>query len=571
MLLSPGMRRLFLAALAATLVAPVPARAADPIMVLADVQPGMRCTGLTVVRGTAITSFDVEVLDVIDRERGPEVARILVRVSGPAVDGTGVGPGFSGSPILCAGADGVARNIGAISETIGEYGGKTALATPIDAILAQPVQPPGAAPRSSAVIGARSLAGPLTIAGLRPSIAAIFARAARKSGRSLIASPAASRAAFPPQPLVPGAAVSVGLTSGDIYVGVIGTVAYADDADVWLFGHGVDEVGRRSLFLQDASISTVVNNPIAIPDVSTYKLGSAGNDLGTVNADGPNAVAGRLGALPPNYVLKISAHDLDTGRERSSFTRIADESDVGRPAGISPLGVSATAAVAEVAAEVLDGAPARQSGEMCVAVTLRELRKPMRFCDTYAIDGTVTNALAGAAAQDMAAAVALLESYRFGTLHPSAIEVGLRVRRGLRQAFIVGVKGPRRARRGTRIAIRLKLRRTGTGARSFRTVRVRLPRDLQPGTRTIRLTGTAADIGSNPDEDSDVSVLFDDAPGADQDPGPESVSALRSSFEDLARYNGIVASIGDRPEVDVYRDPEVRITGETRVRVRITR
>jgi hypothetical protein len=565
------MRRLLLAALAATLVAPAGANAADPIMPLDDVQPGMRCTGLTVVRGTAITSFDVEVLDVIDRERGRDAARILVRVWGPAVDATGLGPGFSGSPILCTDADGVARNIGAISETIGEYGGKTALATPIEAILAQPVQPPGAGPRSTALIGARSLAGPLTIAGLRPSVAAMFTRAARKAGRPLITSAAAPRAAFPPQPLVPGAAVSVGLTSGDIYVGAIGTVTYADDVNVWLFGHGIDDVGRRSVFLQDASISAVVNNPIAMPDVSTYKLGSAGNDVGTVVADGPKAIAGLLGVPPPHYGLRVSARDLDTGRERVSFTRIADESDIGRPAGISPLGASATAAVAEIAAEVLGGAPARQSGEMCVAVTLRELRTPLRFCNTYAIDGTVTNAFAGAAAQDMAAAITVIESYRFGTLHPSAIDVGMRVRRGLRQAFIVGVKGPGRARRGRRIAIRLKLRRTGTGARSFRTVHVRLPGDLEPGTRTIRLAGTAADIGSNPEEEGDVSVLFDETPGAEQDPGSESIDAVRSEFEDIGRYDGIVASIGDRPETDVYRDPTLRITGEVRTRVRITR
>ncbi|MEA2185226.1 MAG: hypothetical protein QOK16_237 [Solirubrobacteraceae bacterium] len=566
------MRRLLLAVLAATLVVPGSAYGADPIMPLADVQPGMRCTSLSVVRGTEIASFDVEVLDVIDRERGPEAARILVRVSGPVIDATGLGPGFSGSPIFCAGADGVRRNIGALSETIGEYGGKTAIATPIEAILAQPLQPPGAAPRTSRVVGARSLAGPLTIAGLRPSIAAMFTRAARKAGRALITSSAAPRAAFPPQPLVPGAAVSVGLSSGDVYIGALGTVAYADDdSNVWLFGHGIDDVGRRSLFLQDAYISTVVNNPVAIPDVSTYKLGSPGTDLGIVNADGPKAIAGRLGALPPNYALKISAHDLDTGRERSSFTRIADESDVGRPAGISPLGVVATAAVAEVAAEVLGGAPARQSGDMCVAVTLRELRTPMRFCNTYAIDGTVTNALAGPAAQDMAAAVAVLESYRFGTLHPTGIEVGLRVRRGLRQAFIVGGKGPDRARRGTRIAIRLKLRRTGTGARSFRTIHVRLPSDLEPGPHTIRLAGTVADIGSNPDEQADVSVLFEESPGADQDPGAESLDAVRSDFEELGRYDGIIASIGDRPEVNVYRDPKLRITGEARTRVTITR
>ena len=91
------MRRLLLAAVAAALVTPAGARAADPILPLSEVRPGMRCTGLTVVRGLQITPFDVEVLDVVNPQGGG-AARILVRVSGPAVDATGLGPGFSGSP-----------------------------------------------------------------------------------------------------------------------------------------------------------------------------------------------------------------------------------------------------------------------------------------------------------------------------------------------------------------------------------------------------------------------------------------------------------------------------------------
>jgi hypothetical protein len=94
---------------------------------------------------------------------------------------------------------------------------------------------------------------------------------------------------------------------------------------------------------------------------------------------------------------------------------------------------------------------------------------------------------------------------------------------------------------------------------------------LEPGPHTIRLAGTVADIGSNPDEQADVSVLFEESPGADQDPGAESLDAVRSDFEELARYDGIIASIGDRPEVNVYRDPKLRITGEARTRVTITR
>src|SRR5215213_6586337 len=122
-------------------VAPA-ALAADPIMPLSEVRPGMRCTGLSVIRGTEISSFDVEIMDVIAAETGLSGARILVRVSGPAVDSTGIGPGFSGSPVICDG-----RNAGAISEGLGEYGNRVALATPIEGMLRERPTPPASARR----------------------------------------------------------------------------------------------------------------------------------------------------------------------------------------------------------------------------------------------------------------------------------------------------------------------------------------------------------------------------------------------------------------------------------------
>jgi hypothetical protein len=571
MLLSHGMRRLLLAALAAALVAPAAASAADPVMPLGEVQAGMRCTALTVVRGTTITSFDVEVLDVIDRQR-PEVARILIRVSGPAVDQSGIGPGFSGSPILCPGADGVARNIGAISAGIGQYGGKVGLATPIELILAEPVLPPSSAARSlqrSAVIGSRSLAGPLTLSGLSPPIAAMFARAARKAGVALVTSGASPRAAsFPPQPLVPGAAASVGLTSGAIAIGAIGTVAYADGPSVWLFGHSLDGAGRRALFLQDAFIHAVVDNPVGAPELSTYKLGSPGNDVGTVTNDATNAVAGSVGALPASYPLKIFARDLDTGRVRSLVTSIVNEGDVGRPAGPSILAVAAAASVAEGASAVLGGAPARQTGDMCVTVTLRELKTPIRVCWDYAVDGSGPNALAGALSNDVGTVAAFLESYPFGVLHPTGVDVGLRVRRGLRQAWIVDASGPRRVKRGRKVTLKLALRRTQTGERFTRKIRFRVPADTRPGTRTIKLSGTDAEAGSNPNDDSDLSILFEEAP--EEGPMPESVEDIRDSIESLERYTGVTASIGD-VDIEAHRDRSLRISGDARVVLTVKR
>ncbi len=563
MLPSARMRRLLLAALAAALAAPASALAADPIMPLGEVQVGMRCTGLTVVRGIDISSFDVEVLDVIGAER-PGTARLLVRVSGPAIDATGVGPGFSGSPILCPGADGVARTIGAISETIGEFGGRTVLATPIEAILAQPPLPAAAAPIFP---GARSLAAPLTIAGLRPALASSFTRAASRAGRVLLSSGAAPRAVFEPRPLVAGSAATVGVTTGDISVGAVGTVAYADGPNVWLFGHQFDGAGRRSLFLQDAFIHAVINNPVAVPDVSTYKLSSPGHDLGAITSDGPTAVVGIQGAPPPSFPLRVTGKDLRTGRVVTNVTRIADEGDVGLPAGISPLALTAAAAVAQVASDILTGSPSRQSGDMCVKVTLRELRKPLRFCNDYAVEGQVPNAFAGAVTTDAAAATGIIDTYRFGTLHPTAVEVGIRARTGVDQAFITGGSSATSVRRGSRLRVRLRLRHTRTGLRSVRTILVPIPADTPRGVRTLRLSGTPADVGGNPEDPGDLSIVFEEEELGD-DPGAQSLAELRENFEALERFDGVTAILaGERREV--LRDPRLRITGTARLSVRV--
>src|SRR3954471_24285896 len=127
--------RVLAATVVALLLPAAPAVAGDPIMPLPDVHSGMRCTGYSVVRGTEISSFDVDIEDVIDGDASGEGPRLLIRVSGPAVDETGIGPGFSGSPIYCPDEQGTERNAGAISESLGQYGGDVVLATPIEAIL----------------------------------------------------------------------------------------------------------------------------------------------------------------------------------------------------------------------------------------------------------------------------------------------------------------------------------------------------------------------------------------------------------------------------------------------------
>jgi hypothetical protein len=397
----------------------------------------------------------------------------------------------------------------------------------------------------------------------------MFTRSARKAGRTLLASPASPRSAgYPPQPLLPGAAVSVGYTSGDIELGAIGTVTYSDGPNVWLFGHPLDGAGRRSLFLQDAYIHTVVNNPVGAPDLSTYKLGSAGNDVGTVTGDGIDSLNGRVGPLPPSFPVKVFARDRDTGRSLGLTTLVTDEGDVGKPTGPSILGIVGSAAAAEAASRVMRGAPARQSGEMCVKMTLRERKEPVRFCQRYAVEGSVANALAGGLSTDFAQAAQLLDEYVFGTLHVTGVEIGLRLRRGLRQAYLTDVSGPSRARRGQRIKLRLKLRRTVSGVSFTKTISLRIPRDMQPGDRTIKLAGVEADSGSDPDEEGELTFLFEDE--AEVEAPPDSVDEVVDAIENTERYDGVTATIGGR-DIEAYRDPNLRISGQARLELTIRR
>src|SRR5436853_598883 len=96
------LRHPIILALVALGVMPAAASAdGGPVMPLDQVQPGMNCTGETVVQGTSISSFNVHVVSVVESSSG---TRILVTVSGPAVDSTGVAEGMSGSPVYCPGA-----------------------------------------------------------------------------------------------------------------------------------------------------------------------------------------------------------------------------------------------------------------------------------------------------------------------------------------------------------------------------------------------------------------------------------------------------------------------------------
>jgi hypothetical protein len=553
------------------LLIPAAARAAgDPIMPLSQVTPGMHCTALSVVQGTTISSFNADVIDVVDGDAS-EGSRILIRASGPAVDATGIGEGFSGSPVYCPDGSGTMRNVGAISETVGDYGNKQVLVTPIEQILAGSTTPP----IGHRVAGAHPLPDPISITGLPRQVAAAVQMAARRTGRPLITAPGGSAAAgrFAPAPLVPGAAVSAGYSSGDIASGAIGTVSYRDGSTIWAFGHPLDDAGRRSLFLQDAYVYSVINNPVGISDAVTYKLSAPGHDLGTVTADGDSAIAGTIGPLPPHTTLTVDALDADTGRTETTKVQIADETDVGLPTGSSPLTFVGPLAVATAATDIYDGAPALESGRMCMSIKLVEYRKPFGFCNRYVSNTAISSdeppPLAELAANDASSAFSIFDAVTFARLHVQSVDVTLRAQRGLIDGFMISAKAPRHVRPGQRIPLAVRVRRY-RGRIATERFKVRLPADLPHGTQHLELIGTAPEDASA----GDLGTILIDVlgGGGDEtagDPGPRNLRDVIDAVQGTARNDGVRVAYPDlhpparrgRPRAPVFVDPKLRISG----------
>jgi hypothetical protein len=570
-------RSFAVAAVAAFLVPAAPALAGDPTMPLSQVQPGMQCTGRSVIQGTTISTFDVTVLDVAAGEAAG-IGNILIQVSGPAVDATGIGPGFSGSPIYCPDAAGVQRVIGAISQSVNEYGGKVALATSIDAILGTPIDVP-ARPASTrmkaAIASAKPIAAPLSVSGLNAPLANALTKAAAKAGRAVLAVPAGPLGFFPPQTLQPGSAVAVGYSNGDVRTSATGTAAYVDGDRVWIFGHELEGNGRRALLLQDAYVYRIINNPLQIGAIaSTYKLAASGHDLGTISNDGFSAVAGRTGVFPHTVPIQVIADDEDAKRRNVVNTSAADEAAVDLPSGGSWTSAVAPLAVSQAASSVLGSVPGRLTGEMCARITVTEIKKPLRFCNRYVSasggqseDGGSSNAVLSGAANDLGSALSAIDAYTGKAPNVAGVNVMLKVHRGTDQAFIRSISLPARVRAGQKVKVKVALQ-VVRGAKLNRTYSMTIPRDTRSGRQTLRLVGQDADQGA--DAFTTIILGEDEEENEGGDPGPSSLDELTADVRATERFDGVSLRIG-RVRGEAFRDDHYRISGQAETSVRVSR
>jgi hypothetical protein len=345
-------------------------------------------------------------------------------------------------------------------------------------------------------------------------------------------------------------------------------LTYRDGDTVYAFGHPLEAAGRRALLLQDAYVFTVIGNPLDVGIASSYKLAAPGHTLGTLTNDALAGVVGTVGAAPRTVPMTVRVADADTGARLVQRTNLVDEVDLGDPDGEGLLSLIAGLGVAQAVMNVYDGAPAQETGRMCMAIHVRELPRPLRSCQRHVteepIDPQDPPPIAMSMGDDLSAALDLIGHARYRALHLTRIDVSATVERGVRLATILDAKlAHRKVVPGRRVGVRLRLRLLRGPLRTLRCT-LRVPRGIRPGPRTLRIVGTPVD-GFGGGFFEFIEELFGGGGG-----GVQSTEELLVRFALMSHWDGVTAQIGGR-RVRLCRSPQVRIDGRALLEVKVKR
>ncbi len=352
--------RTLTAAIALAIVCWIPLPAATPLMPVGEIRAGMVGVGRTVFEGTDLQDFKAHIIGVLHNVQGPRRDLILARLEGGPLAKTGVAAGMSGSPVYIDG-----RLIGAVSYSIGAFPteaiagitpiaemkdatemprrgaspqaridlpitreGLTAALTATYARLAPfanrpaDVQVIGMPTGAGAQLGAmlRPISTPLVMNGFDPDSVAGLTSAFGAAGFTPVLGGAMAQGA--PElkkmtgPLREGDAIGVSLVGGDLEMGATGTITHIDGDRIYAFGHPFFNLGPSQFPMTRAYVYTMMPSLM-----SSFKISSMGEVIGTMQQDRATAIAGTLGKGPATLPMKVTLQSQrEDGKSDRSFT-----------------------------------------------------------------------------------------------------------------------------------------------------------------------------------------------------------------------------------------------------------
>lgn len=295
------------------------------IFPLSEVKPGLIGVGKTVVQGTTVEEFVVEVIGVIPQSP-PTPNLIMVRVSGDPIDKSGgIASGMSGSPVYIDG-----KLLGAIGYGYSYTDHRIGLVTPAEEMLKlldvlekdpEPIEQEWQIetrssehfiPLEKENIPSEDsfipLNTPLMIGGISGRSFKYLEKELSQYDFRLIQGLTGSSTSFLDEgiELEPGSAFGVQLLRGDFQATAFGTITYIKDNEFVGFGHPFTHRGDVEFFVTPA----VVHYTLAHVEFP-FKVASSGPNIGTLYQDRAAGVAGKLNNGPSYVPIFISVEDKD--------------------------------------------------------------------------------------------------------------------------------------------------------------------------------------------------------------------------------------------------------------------
>lgn len=347
--------------------------AASTLMPVSEIKAGMTGVGKTVFEGSELQEFKAHILGVLHNVQGPHRDLILARLEGGPLAKTGVAAGMSGSPVYIDG-----RLIGAVSYSIGAFATdaiagitpieemkdatemtrrvptqqarielpitREGLAAALSATYARiapfanrpaDVQVFGISQAAGAQLGAmlRPISTPLIMNGFDPEQAGMLASAFGAAGFTPVVGGAIGQAGAEANamtgPLREGDAVGVSLVGGDLEMGATGTITHIDGNRIYAFGHPFFNVGPSQFPMTRAYVHAMLPSLM-----SSFKISSMGEVIGTMQQDRATAIAGTLGKGPAVIPMSVT---LESTREDGSHSKRSFTFNVANDQVFTPL------------------------------------------------------------------------------------------------------------------------------------------------------------------------------------------------------------------------------------------
>ena len=307
-----------------------------PVMPLSDIKPGMTGEWHTVVSGTRIDSFPMQVVGIAENFIGPQRPVIICKALDPTNIFTGPVAGMSGSPVFIAG-----KLIGAYAYGF-TWPKQQALigVTPIEAMLeVENGYPPAsqfpgtngqvrvvatadpqwlAAPTDGANLPSlatlqsamKPLPTPLFVSGVSERTLKRFSPQLAALGLDVMQAPSGTVTHNIDNDLKPGSPLAGVLMSGDFHFAGTGTVTWRNGNRILAFGHPFLQSGPTEMPMASAEILTVVQSL-----ARSFKLSNTGPVIGSIYQDRLTAIAGEIGRRVPTTHFEVQLQ-APGGRER---------------------------------------------------------------------------------------------------------------------------------------------------------------------------------------------------------------------------------------------------------------